>query len=1115
MKRFFSPRRLCVAALFAGLLPCCSGLAEVSAPNPAPAPAFADSFDAGAQSIADWKKEGAVSIDTMQPFKGGGCLLLSRSTENITSPVSAVSPSFPAGGGAWDVRLAVRSVLVSPDASYSGTVTLECLDASGKVIGQGQPPAVADLFKSNNWQSIDTKVSLPADTAAARFVVQINKASGKFWIDELSASRSAEKSGKDQRINRLVFSSGQVGNLLYPGQPRTFKLTVEADQPLTPEQLTVRCEVRDYWGAEQTLPVEVRLAPLPGRLHGRCAFEGALDLSAASLAPGRYYELHGTIERQGSEPFTNFTRFATVPEAINNRYTPAEIPFLGRDWDDRFPEHCILSHRMGIRTVTMWAKWNQNPPYNPEAPNAELCERYGLGVLPGTVIGEVESGQVKPETYPPEAMAAGLRAWLVEYGKRLNLTAISLGNEPPSGAAHAESNLPYYKALYDAIKAYNPSITALGTANGPDESYFQAGFGKYLDVYDFHIYEDSQNVALAMQKYPALFQKYGYPKPIWSTELGLNSQGIARRIVAIEMVKKIATFFANGGGKVCWFDQFYPDGDATIVGSSGEAHDMFDSRYTEYCPKLTAVCYYDLINSISIKKFVAQKKYGADLYAFLFRDQDNHTLQILWKDKGRQDVFLPLPDTAGVTVTRLDGSHDALDAGGRGVTLTIGEDPLLLLYDGASPLADTLGQPALKLVSAPAGLVPGKPSEVLVALNGASTDQAELLCQPFWKVSRASTDSADGAKVRFTLEAPEHTSARELDLLVALKDAAGRRVGEISLRPPVVGQFSVSTTPVPTTAGGPGVRLSVKNNGTQPQDVNWELALPGQIELHAGNYSPQTPAAAQAYFSDVAHGSLMVPAGATVDKTVPLAGTDVQTVYQVRSTLTDATGRTASALRNVAGFVGVPKAHGEIKLDGSLDEPDWQRAPVNLINEARQYAKFEPQDKDWGGEKDLSGQLRFLWDDRYLYVGVQVTDDLQGGLQQDDVLWKQDGLQFLIDPCRGLAEGVGKYDYTMAVGKKGPQAWCSLTADAGAPNGEAKDIRIAYKRGDEKTGNITYELAIPWSRIAPFKPQAGGDLGLTMILNEDDGNGRHSFMTWFGNASAKEVATVGDLILEE
>jgi hypothetical protein len=51
--------------------------------------------------------------------------------------------------------------------------------------------------------------------------------------------------------------------------------------------------------------------------------------------------------------------------------------------------------------------------------------------------------------------------------------------------------------------------------------------------------------------------------------------------------------------------------------------------------------------------------------------------------------------------------------------------------------------------------------------------------------------------------------------------------------------------------------------------------------------------------------------------------------------------------------------------------------------------------------------------------------------------------------------------------------------------------------------------------VAPFKPAVGSDLGLTMIVNDDDGNGRDCFMTWFGNAHNKDVDKVGDLLLCE
>lgn len=42
-------------------------------------------------------------------------------------------------------------------------------------------------------------------------------------------------------------------------------------------------------------------------------------------------------------------------------------------------------------------------------------------------------------------------------------------------------------------------------------------------------------------------EKYDGEKPGWSTELDLNSRGQTRRTVAVDVIKKLTTFFAAGG----------------------------------------------------------------------------------------------------------------------------------------------------------------------------------------------------------------------------------------------------------------------------------------------------------------------------------------------------------------------------------------------------------------------------------------------------------------------------------------------------------------------------------------------------------------------------------------
>jgi hypothetical protein len=190
-------------------------------------------------------------------------------------------------------------------------------------------------------------------------------------------------------------------------------------------------------------------------------------------------------------------------------------------------------------------------------------------------------------------------------------------------------------------------------------------------------------------------------KPIWSTELGLNSQGQTRHTVAVELVKKFATFFAAGGENVSWFGLLYPDPEGKSHGSSGDSHNVFDCRFKRYAPRLDAVMYYHMVNAIGIKRFVEEKTYGEDIHAFLFRDRDGRCLQVLWKDRGRQDVQVPLAGVGAVRVIYIDGRETQLDAAGEGVTLSITPDPLLLLYEKGAGLADQLAAPAARFVDPP------------------------------------------------------------------------------------------------------------------------------------------------------------------------------------------------------------------------------------------------------------------------------------------------------------------------------------------------------------------------------------------------------------------------------
>lgn len=726
-----------------------------------------------------WTVAGGVSIDPKMAFKGNGSLLLARSLDDIEKPCSASSPPFHVAPGQWEISLAFKSELNSADASYNAVVQLECLDRAGKIV---ERVTVADVFGKHDWQPMTKRIELPKSAVSARFQMQLNKVEGSFWIDDISAAFLTATRQKDDRISRILFSTAQLGNLLFPTDPRKVNVTIEARKSLRDNQHTMSYVVRDYWGAEQMQPATVTLGD-EEKKGDRILYQATIDLSEITLEVGRYYELHATIPQENDEPFHNYTSFAILPEAETRHYKPEEIPFTSRNWDNRISEYIKLSDRLGVRICGIWGGWSAKPPYKAEAPSLDLAQQLGMGWLTTTPCATIEHGEKK---YDETALRQGVHNLIEQYGMKRPMI-INLGNEPHGKGERVLANVEAYRIVYEEVKKVDPTIPVVATSVEPNEEYFKAGYGKWCDAYDFHIYESAEDVRRTMGQYRDLMKKYDVVKPLWSTELGLNSQGMTRHVVAVEVIKKFSTFFAAGGVSASWFGVLYPDADGKSHGSSGDSHNIFDCRYNHYCPRLDAIAYYNGVNAIAIKKFVDEKQYADSVRAFLFRDRDNRTLQVLWKEKGQQDAFVPLADVTDVQVIRIDGSHRSLNAGGKGLTLSLTGDPLLLLYaGGAAALPEKLESPAATLDAPPKSAARDKDTMLNVVLDKTAALKPELIAPPFWEVKKDVAENPDGKSAfRFTVTPPKSSTVREADFIFKLNDGEGKTNGELYYRIPM------------------------------------------------------------------------------------------------------------------------------------------------------------------------------------------------------------------------------------------------------------------------------------------------------------------------------------------
>jgi hypothetical protein len=149
-----------------------------------------------------------------------------------------------------------------------------------------------------------------------------------------------------------------------------------------------------------------------------------------------------------------------------------------------------------------------------------------------------------------------------------------------------------------------------------------------------------------------------------------------------------------------------------------------------------------------------------------------------------------------------------------------------------------------------------------------------------------------------------------------------------------------------------------------------------------------------------------------------------------------------------------------------------------------------PVDAAWRGPSDLSASAAFAWNRDGLCFFAAVTDDIHAAPYDGARDFPgSDSIQIGIDP---VGAAFGAYDKScreigLVLGKNGPRAFV-LTPGTGTQ-------KLPCRFGADRKGTVTrYALFVRWSDLAISPPQAGRVLAMNFIVNENDGQGRGSWM---------------------
>jgi len=222
-------------------------------------------------------------------------------------------------------------------------------------------------------------------------------------------------------------------------------------------------------------------------------------------------------------------------------------------------------------------------------------------------------------------------------------------------------------------------------------------------------------------------------------------------------------------------------------------------------------------------------------------------------------------------------------------------------------------------------------------------------------------------------------------------------------------------------------------------------------------------------------------AGGTALANAPTPNTSAAgtTTYYVSQTLNDCEGPRAEITVHVSYIHKIYKTAAAPVIDGTADalwlNPDSKEIwAENVILPTV------------SGPADLSGSLKLLWDNDYVYFYAEVTDDVKQNDSQNS--YEDDAIEIYFDINNDKATSYGANDVQYSFG------WNDGTVVGALPSGRSV-AGIVYTAVSTAEG-YNVEGRIPWTTLQS-SPLVGQLIGIEFMINDDDnGGGRDGKLAW-------------------
>ncbi len=952
-------------------------------------------------------------------------------------------------------------------ADYS-TVLLLMRDSTGQVHQQKLA-----LAPTSNWQKIEVW-TFNAGTSYLHY----NGANDGVWHGPAQAiGLLVEKSGLtggktsgDIRFDNIVATASvpdldvqqsRMGNVFLANESAAFPLATRGD--------TVSWSVYDH------LDHQV--------LAGRDTVQGGqLNLSIPLQQLG-YFRLALTAEKDGQTlkgTDVSFARLSTddpTATADNSFGVSTHLAKTDTGWT---PELSTLLKRAGaknFRDEITWVdvEYEKGKYRKPANRDAFMRSTQQDGLKPFITLDFTNPFYDQDSTpYTDEG-----REGFANYGKALldlygsQMEWVEVYNEfnggfGDRGNGPADSRPDYYfkllKKTFETVKAARPDVTVVGMASNVDipwmEEVFRLGGLQYMDVVSIHPYNRSPDGMLqAVLDAQSLIRKYnqGQDTPVWITEVGwpTGTAGVEEKTQTDYLVRAYVQALGAGAEKVFWYD-LMNDGMQADYGENnfGLIRHQNDPK-GQFSPKPAYAAYGAMTRELIGASFVEREIYDADIYSYRF-DKDGRKLRVVWANT---PVQAAIQTNAPIQITDIMGNTETFTPLNGKVYMTLTSEPVYIQSDIYGIALDSTF--ALKGAEA----VTAEPVALTVEAN--NTSASPLSASFTVEGSTYSLNAGAGEAASQPIALPG-LSQEGIRYVTGDLTANGDRIGRLKQAIQTLPSYRVKVIPVITDVNTQAETLKIqiqnysKQQGLAVKQADWQF----------GNQSGT---------QDLTY---VIPPDTAKTFDIPLSGFDYGVSNQAQVTV-QFDGK--SSFNYVGKLDFNPILSGTVQIDGLADPAIVASPPLALLSQGT--IKMQ----NYAGPSDLDGSVWLNWDRDQFYLTAKIRDDIHFTPASGTEIWKNDSLQFAA--MAGIpGENLGWYEYGIAQTSLGPQIYRWFTPD-GSNQGPVTNGTLQISR-DEDQKITVYELALPWSELAPIKPATNSVFSFSLLVNDNDGAGRKGYIEW-------------------